>query len=63
MQRRTLAPAPAAAGYTSEEAALAAEIAELDEAFAAGRVNRFDYEARRAALKAEMAALLEDEIE
>ena len=63
VQRRALAPAPAAAGYSSEEAALAAEIAELDEAFEAGRINRFDYEARRAALKAEMAALLEDEIE
>lgn len=49
-------PEPVAAGLSERASALIAEIAALDDAFEAGRINRFEHEARRAALKAELAA-------
>jgi hypothetical protein len=50
-----------AEGYalSGEALALARRIAELDEAFEAGRMNRLEYEARRAALKADLADLVQ----
>ncbi len=51
-QRRGLLPEPVAAGLSPRDEALIREIAALDEAYEAGRVNRFEYEARRADLKA-----------
>lgn len=54
--QRQSAPLPAVEGLSARQESLIAEIAALDEAHEAGRVNRFDYEARRAALKAELAA-------
>jgi hypothetical protein len=44
-----------AVGLTARQGALIRQIAELDEAFEAERINRLDYEARRADLKAALA--------
>lgn len=43
------------AGMSAQQETLIRQIADLDEAFEAGRINRFDYEARRADLKATLA--------
>lgn len=51
--------APLVTGLNPEQEALARQIADLDEAFEAGQINRFEYEARRAELKAALAGLLE----
>lgn len=59
IQRRRLLPAPALAGIPAQQEGLLREIAQLDEAFAAGRINRFEYEARRADLKASLAEQME----
>ncbi len=50
---------PAAAGLTPDQEALVRQIVELDGAFEAGRVDRFEYEARRADLKAALAEGME----
>ncbi len=42
------------ATYTEQQQALARQIAALDQAFAAGSLNRFDYEANRAKFKAQL---------
>ena len=57
---RKASVSPLAAGLTGEEMALIRHIAQLDEAFEAGRINRFEYEARRADLKATLAEELQD---
>jgi hypothetical protein len=44
----------------AEQETLLRQIADLDEAFNEGRINRFDYEAQRAALKADLADLMEE---
>ena len=54
--QRNAAPLLAVEGLSARQEGIIAEIAALDEAHEAGRVNRFEYEARRAALKAELAA-------
>lgn len=59
VQRRTSGPAPRVVGLTPRQEALAREIVQLDEAFEAGRINRFEYEARRADLKATLAEEME----
>lgn len=51
----------ATGGLDAGQQALAQQIIDLDEAFAAGRVNRFEYEARRADLKAALAESLEED--
>jgi len=43
------------AGWTPRQTMLIRQIADLDGAFEAGRINRLDYEARRADLKARLA--------
>ncbi len=56
---RRQAPLPAAsAGLPPDEEALIREIAELDRAFEEGRIDRFEYEARRSDLKAAIAERL-----
>lgn len=55
-QRGEDAPAPAAAGVSDRAGTLMAEIAALDDALEAGKINRYEHEAHRAALKAELAA-------
>lgn len=52
---------PALAALTSEEQALIRQIADLDDAYDAGTVNRLEYEARRAELKARVAEGLQEE--
>jgi hypothetical protein len=59
-QQRAALSAPAAAGLTPQQETLIREIARLDEAYEAGRVDRFTYETRRADLKADLAAGLEN---
>lgn len=56
IQRRRQTPEPVEAGFGAEAEALLQEIAALDDAFETGQINRLDYEARRAELKAELAA-------
>ena len=51
-QQRGLIPEPVEAKLSPREEGLIREIVQLDEAFEAGRINRFEYEARRADLKA-----------
>lgn len=58
LQRRDEVLEPAGASFGADAEALLHEIAELDDAYEAGRINRLDYEARRAELKAELAAEL-----
>lgn len=61
IQRRSQMPAWTDAGELSpRQQGLVNEIASLDGAFEAGRVNRFEYEARRAELRASLAEELED---
>lgn len=48
------------AGLSSAGEALVRQMAELDETFQAGRINRFEYEAERAELKAKLAESLEE---
>lgn len=59
INRRQMAPAYEVAGLAGPEESLVREIADLDAAYEAGKINRFDWEARRAALKADLAELLE----
>jgi mono/diheme cytochrome c family protein len=47
--------------FTAEQESLIRQIADLDDSFEAGRVNRLEYEALRAELKARLAGLFEDE--
>ncbi|HEC22645.1 MAG TPA: c-type cytochrome [Chloroflexi bacterium] len=49
------APAGAPLDLDAEQEAILRQIADLDEAFEAGRINRLEYEARRAELKAALA--------
>ena len=60
VQRRRWSEAEPAEGLQPEVEALIRQIAELDEAFEAGRLNRFEYEAQRAALKAALAEKMEE---
>jgi mono/diheme cytochrome c family protein len=59
-QQRAAVSSSGAIGLTPQNEALVHEIARLDEAYEAGRVDRFTYETRRADLKAELAAGLEN---
>ncbi len=47
-------------GFTPEQEALLKQIADLDNDYDAGKINRFDYEARRAEIKARLAELLRE---
>lgn len=49
------------ASSDAERQSLVRQIAALDEALEAGKINRFEWEARRAALKAELAEKTQDE--
>ena len=51
----------AASTFTAEQEALIRQIADLDDTFEAGRVNRLEYEAMRVDHKAKLAELFEDE--
>jgi mono/diheme cytochrome c family protein len=55
------AAAAAVSPFTPEQESLIRQIADLDDTFEAGRVNRLEYEALRADLKAKLAGLLEEE--
>lgn len=55
MQRRRIAPVAAAAVAGGYSVSLLQQIADLDANYAAGRMNRFEYEAARADLKAQIA--------
>ncbi len=57
---RSEAAAPAST-FSAEQESLIRQIADLDDTFEAGRVNRLEYEALRADLKARLAGLFEDE--
>lgn len=62
LQREEPEPATRAdASLPGRAEALVEAIAQLDADFEAGRVNRFEYESRRAELKAELTAALEGE--
>lgn len=59
IRRRSLRGKPGEMSLLTHQRALVRQIAELDEAFEEGRVNRFEYEARRADLKATLAEELQ----
>jgi mono/diheme cytochrome c family protein len=60
VQRRRWSAGEAEEGLQPEVEALIRQIAELDQAFEAGKLNRFEYEARRADLKATLAEKMEE---
>lgn len=60
VQRRRWSAPEVEGGLQPEVEALIRQIAELDETFEAGKLNRFEYEARRAELKATLAEKMEE---
>ena len=59
VNRRQQAPIRAVEGLSGGEESLVREMADLDAAYQAGRINRFEWEVRRAELKAALAESLE----